>query len=238
MDVRYQKDIKSYAAWQAGNRQLNREMLEFQRMQEHYAKKKQPAPYTTLGSFRKARRSDTLSPAFKKWRYRKADENQYNRWKEIIGEENMPEDVDKFQEIKYNKDKQETFLLMLHYKTSVDNGDVAAISGFANYKNQYTKIKGMIFGNTFDSVKIKSASYHFIDRTVGSIYYTYSRGGKPIKHEGVSVQDSFTILRDGKSRPIVYDSKGRASQKFVLKGVGDVTINPETGELVQVNRDE
>lgn len=31
-------------------------MLEFQRMQEHYAKKNQPAPYKTLAGFRRARR--------------------------------------------------------------------------------------------------------------------------------------------------------------------------------------
>ncbi len=129
VDVRFQKDIESYAAWQAGNRQLNREMLEFQRMQEHYAKKKQPAPYTTLGSFRKARRSDNLSPTFKKWRYRKADENQYNRWKEIIGEENMPEDVDIFQEIKYNKDKQQEFEKLRQIRAQEIDYKVAEMGG-------------------------------------------------------------------------------------------------------------
>lgn len=36
-------------------------MLEFQRMQEHYAKKKQPAPYTTLAGFRRARRAQAES---------------------------------------------------------------------------------------------------------------------------------------------------------------------------------
>lgn len=61
VDVRYQADIKGYAAWQAGNRQLNRELLEYERMQEHYAKKKQPAPYTTLAGFRRARRAQAES---------------------------------------------------------------------------------------------------------------------------------------------------------------------------------
>ncbi|MBQ7770827.1 MAG: hypothetical protein IJ373_06540, partial [Clostridia bacterium] len=75
----------------------------------HYAKKNQPAPYKTLGSFRKARRSDTLSPAFKKWRYCRKDEKQYEGWKKILGEENMPEDLDKFGDLKYNKNKQQEF---------------------------------------------------------------------------------------------------------------------------------
>lgn len=102
IDVRYQKDIKAYQAWQAGNRQLNAEYLEFERMRKHYAGREDEMPYKTLAGFRRARRADDLSPAFKAWRYRERDRQQYERWKGIIGAENMPEDVDKFQDIRYN----------------------------------------------------------------------------------------------------------------------------------------
>lgn len=78
-------------------------------MREHYAGRESEMPYKTLGSFRKARRSDNLSPAFKKWRYQNADKQQYERWKEIVGEKNMPETVDDFQEMKYNKSDQEQY---------------------------------------------------------------------------------------------------------------------------------
>lgn len=71
VDVRYQADIKEYAAWQAGNRQLNRELLEYERMKAYYESKGLDAPYKTLAGFRRARRSDNLSPAFKAWRCRK-----------------------------------------------------------------------------------------------------------------------------------------------------------------------
>ena len=237
VDVRYQKDIESYAQWQAGNRQLNNELREFNAMQTHYKGRESEMPYKTLGAFRRARRADEISPAFKQWRNRKTDENQYNRWVGIIGKENMPKTVDEFAEIKYNKSKQEEFQLLQHYKWAVDKGHVAAISSFANYKEQYNKINETLVEKKFNGVEIKKGSSHFIDRTVGSIYYTYTRNSEKIKHEGVSVEDSLNILNNGVARPIVYDSKHRASQKFVLKGVGDVTINPETGELVQVNKD-
>ena len=235
VDVRWQKDIESYAQWQAGNRQLNNELLEYNRMRKELGK---DAPYKTLGAFRRARRAEELSPAFKKWRYKNRDKKQYEHWKTIVGEENMPKTVDEFQEIKYNKNKQATYGLLRHYKWAVDKGEIAAISGFLNYKNQYSKINTMLLGKKFNGVEIKKVSYHFIDRTVGSIYYTYTRNGKPIKHEGVPVESSLDILSNGKARPIVSDAKRRLSQKFILKGVGDVTINPETGELVQANRDE
>ena len=110
VDVRHQADIKGYQAWQAGNRQLNREMLEYEQMKEHYKGREQDMPYKTLGAFRKARRSNNLSPAFKAWRYRKADEKQYKRWVEVVGTGNMPKTLDDFQKIKYNKDAREQYL--------------------------------------------------------------------------------------------------------------------------------
>jgi hypothetical protein len=72
-------------------------------MQEHYAKKKQPAPYTTLAGFRRARRSDDLSPAYKKWRYRNMDQNTLERWEKIKDFRNCPKILEDLQEIKYNK---------------------------------------------------------------------------------------------------------------------------------------
>ena len=57
IDVRYQKDIKAYAEWQAGNRQLNAEYKEFAQMQAYYKAKGEKAPYTTLAGFKRARRA-------------------------------------------------------------------------------------------------------------------------------------------------------------------------------------
>ena len=237
VDVRWQKDIQAYAQWQAGNRQRNDELHEYERMREYYAAKGIDAPYSTLGAFRTARRRDELSPAFKAWRYRKADAKQYEEWKAILGAKNMPKDVDSFQEIKYNKNS-EKFLLLQHYKKSAEKGDIAVLSGLDNYYQQYAKIKRQVVGKTFNGIEIKSASYHFIDRTVGSIYYTFTKDGKRIKHEGVSVENTLKILTEGTPRKVIYDKRKRVSQKFILKGVGDVTVNPLTGELVQVNKDD
>ena len=59
VDVRFQKDIKGYAAWQAGNRQLNRELLEYERMKAYYAGREDEMPYKSLGASRRARRAHT-----------------------------------------------------------------------------------------------------------------------------------------------------------------------------------
>lgn len=101
-DVRYQRDIEAYAAWQAGNRQLNAELLEYRKMQAHY-KGRGDIPYKSLASFRRARRANELSPAYKAWRNRKKDENTLNRWKEVKNFRNLPKTVEDLQKIKYNK---------------------------------------------------------------------------------------------------------------------------------------
>lgn len=102
-DVRTQRDIELYQMWQAGNRQRNTEMLEYEEMKRYYAGRESEMPYKTLAAFRTARRRDELSPAFKAWRRHRIDEKQYKRWAEILGKENMPKDIDIFQQIKYNK---------------------------------------------------------------------------------------------------------------------------------------
>ena len=67
VDVRYQRDIKAYQEWQAGNRQLNRELHEFEQMQAYYESKGLDAPYKTLAAFRRARRAQAHLPTTSKY---------------------------------------------------------------------------------------------------------------------------------------------------------------------------
>lgn len=120
MDVRFQKDIEAYAAWQVGNRQLNRELLEYGRMREYYQGREEEMPYKSLGTFRTARRSNNLSPAFKKWRNRRMDENTFKRWTQIKDFRNCPKTLDDLQEIKYNKNVDGWDLIKRERKTISD----------------------------------------------------------------------------------------------------------------------
>lgn len=71
-DVRTQRDIELYQAWQAGNRQRNTEMLEYNKMREYYQAKGIDAPYSTLAAFRRARRaqSENYQESRKEWGYK------------------------------------------------------------------------------------------------------------------------------------------------------------------------
>ena len=72
-----------------------------------------------------------------------------------------------------------------------------------------------------------------MDRHFGAIY---RKGPRDPKHEGVEIEELENVIRNGFFDEIKTDKKGRKSQKIYIKGECDVTINPETGELIQCNK--
>ncbi len=89
-------------------RRWNGELVEYERMKAYYKEQGQEPPYKTLGAFRREVRKprEKQSPAMKTWHRHYADSQQYERWKDVIGAENMPKTLDKFQKMKYNNSKK------------------------------------------------------------------------------------------------------------------------------------
>ncbi len=102
--------FRKYNQDQAFLRQLINEKREFDEAKELYGDQ---MPYKTLSGFRRSRREynearkkndgGEKNLPFHAVRERKNDNNQYNRWKEVLGEENMPKTLAEFQELKHNK---------------------------------------------------------------------------------------------------------------------------------------
>ncbi len=97
------KLFKIYNENQALLRQWNEERHEFNNMQAYYKAKGEEPPYTTLGGFRRAHRSNENTFAYKKSHNAVRDFQQYGRWKDVAGEKNVPKSFAEFQEIKYNR---------------------------------------------------------------------------------------------------------------------------------------
>lgn len=106
MDEEKQSDSarSAYARSQMQMRQWNNEMNEFAKMQEHYGDN---APYKTLGAFRRAYRSEEGSLSYAKSHYYRRDEKQYGEFADVLGLHRMPKNLAEFQQMKYNKDKQQ-----------------------------------------------------------------------------------------------------------------------------------
>ena len=195
-------------------------------MQEFLGK---DAPYKTLGAFRRAYRSEEGSLPYAKTHYYHRDNRQFVEFESIIGKENVPESLVKFQEMKYNDEEQ--FRLLNHYKFARDKGKISALASFELFKSMKTKVENLTIGQTAaNGTVIKSVSLHFVDRLIGTIY-------EDNKHEGMSIKDMQHILFNGvPSTKLKYDKYGKPSQNIEIDGLGIVTVNPNTGELIQCNR--
>ncbi len=96
---------KKYAEWQAHNRQYNDEMLEFEAMQRLYKQRGETPPYTDIGAFRRAYRSEKGSLPYAKSHYIRRDAKQYDRLN-AIDPTILPQSLDKAQALKYNNEKK------------------------------------------------------------------------------------------------------------------------------------
>ncbi len=227
VDVRYQKDIKAYAEWQAGNRQLNAEYKEFEQMQAYYKAKGETPPYTTLAGFKRARRRDELSTTFKAWRNREKDAAQYEEWLRILGKENMPKDVDKFIKIKYNNSTKYKNLLRdidlnRQYNEAVQKGKVTDV-GFYEFKNTLMLAKERIVGIKLNGTVVEEVSIHLIERIIGS---------EKEKRLGIPIEKVAQVLEYNNLIKEKVDKLGRRSWLFHFDKV-DVTYNPDKKMVIQ-----
>lgn len=114
-DKRTTAQAKAYQEWQAINRRAIDEQSRWNEMQSVLGK---DMSYKDIGALRRALRSDKDSFAYKKSHYAVRDFKQYERWKNIIGEENIPKSLAEFQDLKYNNnDRFEWLKSFKEYRT-------------------------------------------------------------------------------------------------------------------------
>ena len=220
-----------YAQGEQKRRQWNAEIVEHKRMKAYYAEQGQEPPYKTLGGFRKEVRKprEEQSPTMKAWKRHYADQQQYERWKEVIGTQNMPKTLAKFQKIKYNK--KEEFALLKGYKEAQQKQDIHALVSFKTYKAVSREIDKALVGKTFDGITIKGKKTHFIDRVIGEYQESdYKQSGK---RQGVKIVDVVDCLQSLNKSSRINDD-GSISLTYESKNC-QVTVNPETGILIQAN---
>ncbi len=113
------------------------------------------------------------------------------------------------------------------YNKSVKLGNVTPLAGAKLYQRISKEIDKKLVGIvTANGIEIKGKSYHFIDRVIGSVYQ---------KRSGVPIDIVLEALTSPDKMAGVKESKNGRSQKFVLKGKCSVSVNPDTGNLIQVN---
>ncbi len=100
------------------------------------------------------------------------------------------------------------------------------------YKFVSRKIDIKLVGKVFDGVEIKGKKTHFIDRIIGQ--YKESNYQQHGKRQGVKISDAFDTLSNPKDKKQRVNSDDTVSLTFIGKKC-KVTVNPDTGMLIQTN---
>ena len=211
----------AYARSQMQMRQWNKEMNEFAKMQEQYAKRGEEPPYKTLGSFRRSYRSEEGSLAYAKSHYSRRDERQFTRYKAVLGD-GLSDTLAKFQEMKYNSPRR--FDLLRQYKESVERGKVDNV-GFGEFEKVLNEANRKIIGiKTSAGVVVEGISFHLIERIIGI---------QAEKRNGVSIDKIVDTLKNGFCDGVIrVNEKGQRSVGFVGDGVF-VSFNIDTNIVIQ-----
>lgn len=164
-----------------------------------------------------------VDTARKKAYNEKADREQYAKYKESLGK-NAPSSFAEFQVLKY--ESPDVYEHYKNYARSVRTGELTPLADFDLYMRASKKIDEIFIGTqALAGTEITGKSYHFIARTIGSVEE---------RRNGVPLKDSLdAILNPIRLDDAVRSQKG-GSQRYVGRKAS-VTINPDTGLLIQVN---
>ena len=159
-----------------------------------------------------------------------SDRKQFDKYRKVLGNGDMPKHFADFQEMKYNN--PEKWKLLRTYARSVDKGMISPLSGFKNYQKIYDEINEKVVGiKTSEGTAVTGQSKHFMERVIGTM--RDPKTGRP--RSGVTVEGIQKALENPMiARAIRTDSQGERSQKYIGEKA-TVSVDPDTGILIQCN---
>lgn len=158
---------EQYAKAQMQMRQWNKELNAYREYKELCRQRGEDPAYKTLGSFRRAYRSEEDSAPYAKTHYVRRDAKQFEEFKKVLGAENMPETIEKFQEMKYNKDsslRREFYLLFREKKLLKESIGQEKLPNYGKAEIATSKTKDYILNPENEKGKHKA---HVIKSVLG-----------------------------------------------------------------------
>lgn len=160
----------------------------------------------------------------------------YNVWSKSIGVKESIKTLAKYYDVKYNDSPR--YELLQQYAKDVKSGWVSPLSGFANYEALHNRVENELVGRkTSNGIQISGQAKHFIQRIIGTGADPIKTDatGKPVRRSGVEFDDIADALFNGAAYPAKTDpATNKSSQKF-YNDVCVVSVNPDTGTLIQCN---
>ncbi len=165
-----------------------------------------------------------------------AAESYYSEWSKSIGADNSIKTLAEYYDVKYNDSPR--YELLQRYAHDVDSGWISPLSRFDNYEALYNQIQTEIVGTTASNgVVITGQSQHFMQRVIGTMVDPQKLHDnlRIIRRSGVDINSiKDTLYNPVEVCPVRVSQGGRKSIKLNGKNCS-VTINPDTGILIQTN---
>lgn len=160
------------------------------------------------------------------------------KWLKSIGAEKTEfRSLDFYDDAKYNNSPD--YQLLCQYAKDVESGWISPLSGFENYRTLYNQIQTDIVGKTAaDGTVITGQVPHFMQRVIGTMVdpEKLAKELQVIRRSGVSIDDLKDALFNPETiDPPVVRGSGKRSVRFIGKHCV-ITINPDTGLLIQTNQ--
>ena len=142
-------------------------------------------------------------------------------------------DLSKNECLKWKQNLQEyNATLFYGYTEAQKKQDIHALITFDVYKSISHEIDNKIVNKTFNGITIKGKKNHFIDRVIG--YYEETNYSLSGRRQGVSIDDVISTLNNPLDSSSGTSPDGMPS--LTLYGENcQVTVNPQTGFLIQTN---
>ena len=167
---------------------------------------------------------------------REVAESHYREWSKSIGADNSIKTLAEYYDVKYNDSPR--YELLQRYAHDVDSGWISPLSRFDNYEALYNQIQTEIVGTTASNgVVITGQSQHFMQRVIGTMVDPQKLRDnlQIIRRSGVDINNiKDTLYNPVEVCPVRVSQSGKKSVKLNGKNCS-VTINPDTGILIQTN---
>lgn len=139
-------------------------------------------------------------------------------------------------------------MLLKGREKAIQNRDISALIDEETYINVAKEVDKKLVGlKTSDDIMITGYKTHFIDRVIGeyqSSNETINKNSFAVKAEimsekprqGVPIEYIKDCLQNSDKATIKPHKSSKRSKTYILKGKCAVTINPDSGDLIQTNR--
>lgn len=166
----------------------------------------------------------------------KAARGHYKTWSKSIGVDSSIKNLAEYYEVKYNDIPR--YELLQNYAADVKSGWISPLAGFDGYEALHNQIQSEIVGKrATNGILISGQSRHFIQRVVGTMIdpQKFKNNLQIVRRSGVEITDIKDALFSKSSVVnVTLRNNGKTSVKFTGENCM-VTLNPETGILIQVN---